>query len=373
MFNLFKEFLNKLSKSLKAKITSGCFIFLYIIVILSSTIKLNLVISTPGVFSNPQEFITINGDVYDFGNINTIGVYVTYRPTIFQYLISQNKDFEIDEYNPTSDLSVTDQVKRSTLLKDISIDYAIIASYKKAAINDRINIDYKYSGLLVTANLPISYSNKLQIGDLIIGVSVNGIYNDLLNYEGDEYINHLVSLISGCYSTNKLFTFKVMRNNEIVEIEFKWSSDKTLGLELKPKFEILDTTYPNFTIDLNKVHSSIGSSGGMMLTLSLYNSLIEEDVTKGLFICGTGTIDENGNVGAIGSIQQKIVTAQLYKADIFFCPYSSDKSSSAYQNYIDALEKYNEIKKPTFKLIPVTSFDDVLDALKNYRNKDNGE
>lgn len=373
MVNLFKEFLNKLSQSSKAKITFGCFIFLYIIVILSSTIKLNLVVSTPGVFSDPQEFITIDGDSYDFGNINTIGVYVTYRPTIFQYLISQNKDFEIDEYNPTSDLSITDQVKRSTILKDLSIDYAIIASYKKASMNNHINIDYKYSGLVITANLPTSYSSELKIGDLIIGVTVDGTYNDLLNYDGNEYINYLVSLISGCYSTNESFKFRVLRNNEMIEIEFKWSIDKSLGLELKPKFEILDTTYPKFTIDQNKVHSSIGSSGGMMLTLSLYNSLIEEDVTSGLVICGTGTIDENGNVGAIGSIQQKIVTAQLYKADIFFCPYSSDKSSTTYQNYADALEKYNEISNPSFKLIPVTSFDDVLNALQNYPSKGNGD
>ena len=37
-----------------------------------------------------------------------------------------------------------------------------------------------------------------------------------------------------------------------------------------------------------------------MLALSFYNSLIDEDITGGKKISGTGTIDLDGNVGEIG-------------------------------------------------------------------------
>ena len=36
-----------------------------------------------------------------------------------------------------------------------------------------------------------------------------------------------------------------------------------------------------------------------METLYIYNSLIKDDITKGLTVVGTGSIDEFGNVGEI--------------------------------------------------------------------------
>ena len=42
-----------------------------------------------------------------------------------------------------------------------------------------------------------------------------------------------------------------------------------------------------------------GSSGGLMNTLAIYNTITKEDITKGKKIICTGTIDINGNVGKI--------------------------------------------------------------------------
>lgn len=366
MLVLLKQLKEKFSKSLKFKIVSIAILVLYIVFILGCTIKVDKEIITPGVLNNPSEFITI-GDIenneitYDKGNINTIGVYVTYRPTLFQYLISQNNTFSIYDYDLSSDLSPKDQYLRGKELKMLSIESAIITAYTKASnIDSNIKIDYDFKGLIVSANLPTSYTKDVMIGDIIIGVEVDENYYPLTND-----VSYLVSLINDCFNSNEEFKFRILRGEETLTIPFKWNESGSLGLEIKPKYEI-KSTYPTYIIDNDTVFNSTGSSGGMMLTLSIYNSLLPTDYTKGLIICGTGTVDDLGNVGAIGGIRQKITTSQLYKADIFFCPYSDDQSSSEYQNYLDALDEYNKIKNPTFKLIKVKSFDDILSALESY-------
>jgi PDZ domain-containing protein len=86
------------------------------------------------------------------------------------------------------------------------------------------------------------------------------------------------------------------------------------------------------------------------------NKLIKEDLTKGLTIVGTGTIDEAGNVGEISGIEYKLEGAVKAHADIFLAPLGD--------NYKDALK---EIKKNKYKikLVGVATFADALNYLKN--------
>ncbi len=62
-----------------------------------------------------------------------------------------------------------------------------------------------------------------------------------------------------------------------------------------------------------------GPSAGLMFTLEIYNQLAKEDLTNGHQIAGTGTIDD-GKIGPIGGIQQKIVAADKAGAEMFFAP-----------------------------------------------------
>ena len=110
----------------------------------------------------------------------------------------------------------------------------------------------------------------------------------------------------------------------------------------------------NPKININE-STTVGPSGGLLQTLAVYNSIIEEDVTKGKKIVGTGGINLEGEATLIGGVKQKIITANLYSAQIFFVP--SD-------NYDDAKEQYDLLKKPTFELVKVDTFEDVLNYLK---------
>lgn len=64
-------------------------------------------------------------------------------------------------------------------------------------------------------------------------------------------------------------------------------------------------------------HEIGGPSAGLMFTLEIYNQLVEEDLTNGHEIAGTGTINDKGEIGPIGGIQQKVVAASDAGAEVF--------------------------------------------------------
>ncbi len=77
-----------------------------------------------------------------------------------------------------------------------------------------------------------------------------------------------------------------------------------------------------FTVQI-RVGDIGGPSAGMMFALGLVDKLSPGNLAAGRFIAGTGEIDADGNVGAIGGIQQKMVGARNQGATIFLAPASN--------------------------------------------------
>jgi PDZ domain-containing protein len=97
-----------------------------------------------------------------------------------------------------------------------------------------------------------------------------------------------------------------------------------------------------------------GPSAGLMFTLGIIDTLKPEDLTGGKIIAGTGTIDEEGNVGPIGGIPQKLVAAKAAKAKFFLTP--ADNCAEALANAVSGLP-----------LIKVSTLDEALKALETIR------
>lgn len=91
-----------------------------------------------------------------------------------------------------------------------------------------------------------------------------------------------------------------------------------------------------------------------MTTLYIYNSLIDEDLTKGKIVAGTGSIDINGNIGEIGGVKYKLIGAVKEKADIFFVPY---------ENYEEAIRVKKE-NNYDIDIILVNKLEDAVNYLK---------
>ena len=107
-------------------------------------------------------------------------------------------------------------------------------------------------------------------------------------------------------------------------------------------------------IDVKTKASESGSSGGLMTSLAIYNSLVSEDITKGRKIVGTGTIDMEGNVGEIGGVKYKLLGAEKNKADIFLCPK---------ENYDEAI-KVKQDNNLKLEVIAVGTLNEAIMALK---------
>jgi PDZ domain-containing protein len=63
-----------------------------------------------------------------------------------------------------------------------------------------------------------------------------------------------------------------------------------------------------------------GPSAGMMFALGIVDKLTPGAMTGGEIVAGTGTIDSDGAVGAIGSIRQKLWGADENGAAWFLAP-----------------------------------------------------
>ena len=97
-----------------------------------------------------------------------------------------------------------------------------------------------------------------------------------------------------------------------------------------------------------------GPSAGLMFTLGIIDTIQPDDLTGGLIIAGTGTIDEEGAVGPIGGIPQKLVAAKAVKAKVFLTPAA---------NCAEAMAN----AQPGLPLIKVSNLDEALSALEALR------
>jgi PDZ domain-containing protein len=63
-----------------------------------------------------------------------------------------------------------------------------------------------------------------------------------------------------------------------------------------------------------------GPSAGLVFALAIYDKITEGPLLNGLHVAGTGQITSNGDVGAIGGIQEKIASAEKEGATAFVFP-----------------------------------------------------
>ncbi len=119
-----------------------------------------------------------------------------------------------------------------------------------------------------------------------------------------------------------------------------------------------DHTFP-FTIDI-KLADVGGPSAGLMFALGIYDKLTPGSLTGGSFVAGTGTIDDDGEVGPIGGVELKTVAARDKGAQYFMTP--ADNCEAAADDTPDGLT-----------LVKVKTLDDALGALEDIRSGDTAD
>ena len=183
---------------------------------------------------------------------------------------------------------------------------------------------------------------EVEVGDIITKVNGN-IINNL------DDLNNFVS-----ESKSDIINLTVLRNGKEKEVSgtlIDIDGVKKIGIYLAVKQYF--KTDPDITFSFSD--KEVGPSGGLIMTLSIYNKLVDYDITKGYKISGTGTIDDDGNVGEIGGVKEKLKGAVSKKCDIFICPM---------ENYDEAV-KIKQEKNYDIKIYGVSTFDEALEVLNN--------
>ncbi len=314
------------------------FLLLMMLIVLFFNIRLPYYIMAPGGTINITDRVVMEDYKKDNnGSINML--YVSeYEGTPASILMAKlrNYDIESNKERQISNESVKEINRRNTIMRDNSLDIATMVAYRESG--REITIKEK-KNIVIARTL----DNGLEVGDIIL--SVDGMSCDDVS-EIKKVINRK--------EEGEYVTFKILRNNKEKEIKSKIvlsENTKVVGVVI-----ITENDYDiSPKIDIKFKNSESGSSGGLMLTLTIYNAINDEDIIKNRKIAGTGTISSDGTVGEIDGVKYKIMGAAREKVDVVFVPTA---------NYEEAVMVNNKYKY-NLNIVRVDSFKETIEYLKN--------
>jgi len=321
-------------------------LLIMIICYLVLTFPLPYYIYTSGGTININDRINIENSYSSSGSFNF--AYVSeLRATPPTYLLSYIiKDWKLEkkgEYTLSKNETMDDVLVRDKLSLKEANDTAILLAYQHA----NKEIDIKGNHHYVTYIMDEA-NTDLKIGDEIVLIDdkkINTIddYRDIISSKnvGDSIS---LTVLNNGKSKEKKIEIGLINNQKMTGI----------SLITLAEYE----TDPN--IKLNFHNNESGPSGGLMLTLAIYNKLIEEDITKGYKIVGTGTINKDGTVGEIGGVLYKLKGAVKDNADYFLVPSGN--------NYIDVVKEKKE-KGYDIEIVEVKDLTSAITFLENLNKK----
>lgn len=308
------------------------FIIILLIILFVFWYPLPYYVDAPGGLTNLNNKVSIDDKSIDGSyNLTYVSEYKASIPLLIYSLF--NKDYDVYKKDDILLENETDDEynKRDKLFLEESLSNAVIAAYNMASNQVIIKNNYLYVGYILTNS-----NTDLEVGD-----EINSIDN--VSVKTKEDVNSLLST----KSVGDKITIKVSNNNHnYIRYAILQEEDGKKIIGIIP-IEVYDyETDPQ--IDIKMSANESGSSGGLMLSLAIYDLLSDDNLAQGRKVAGTGTIDSEGNVGEIGGIEYKIKGAVKDKADIFFVPNDNYKEAQevlADNNYDLNLVKVNTLKE----------------------------
>lgn len=312
--------------------------FLPIIITISLLIPVPYYVKMGGGTINLNDEISIEGEKEEKGSLEALyvreakGIVLTY---LLSYIVPSFEKEKIE--NTVINEEDEDAYNyRERLYFTTSLDSATKVAFEKAGKEVKIS-----SSRFLVIYIDKSSKTNLEVGD------------EILKIEGEKVDSYdkMASLISKNQNKKQIkITVKrddkeIETSNQLINID----NEKKLGVVISN--EIKYTSDPKVDFAFNGRQA--GPSGGLMIALTIYNKLTDEDITKGKKVVGTGTIDTLGNVGEIGGIKHKLMAADSKNADIVFVPK---------ENYKEA-KQIKDKKNYNFELVSISNFDDAIEYL----------
>tara|TARA_B100000427_G_scaffold48551_1_gene36523 strand:- start:871 stop:1872 length:1002 start_codon:yes stop_codon:yes gene_type:complete len=209
-------------------------------------------------------------------------------------------------------------------------------------------IETQGDGVLVVGIMDDSpVAGKLLKEDLIISI----------NNEVIKSTTEFISLLR-TYEIGDMVSIGLIRNDKEMSIQTKLIEH--IDYENEPMVGFLAST-PNqrfvFPISVDIDTGNVGGpSAGLMMALNVYNSLTEYDITKGIKVAGTGTIEIDGSVGPVGGVKQKVIAAKNAGSTLILVPTAN----------FDDVKSY--IDEDT-SIVSVDTFNEALNLISEYSSR----
>lgn len=315
-------------------------ITLYIIL----SYPINYYITVGGGISDVSSRINVTSKNKASGSFN-ISYVTQLNGTLFTYALSyliptwereNANDYKFDDSESLEDIAFRSDLDLKTANGTATYWAYTLANKKIEEIDSRLYVITTFK----------EYNTPLKVQDEILSIDGH-TYKTV-----EEYKSYMQTK-----TTNDELEVRVRRKNKEQIIKTKLhDSNGTLVLGVALQYVKKYDETPK--VDIEFKPSESGPSGGLITTLEIYNQLTKKDLTNGLKIAGTGTIEPDGTIGEIGGVEHKILGAEQDKADYFLVPSGN--------NYKDA-KKYKEEKKLKIKLIEVKNIKDTIKKLETLK------
>lgn len=338
-------------------------VYVIAVILLAAAIAGNLIqlpyyVTQPGSADRLAPMVKVKNGYKESGSFRLVTV-LEGRANVWQFLRAKM------DFNPYTQVLKADQVaypdesktemnvRQLNYMKTSQIASTYVA-YKAAGKKPKL----EHRGvLIVNVHSKMPAARVLRAGDIIVSANgrtvrtIKDLQNALKNAKAGERIDLTVN-----------------RNGKRLDVETEtapfpkdWlpaGTDHKVGLGILQAEAIDLDAAPPVRFNTGGIG---GPSAGLMMSLEIYEQLTPEDLSKGYDICGTGTIDFNGNVGPIGGIKQKVVAADRAGAEIFFAPVAKHEAD-------DARAAARDIGSD-MKIVPVKTFDDAVRYLRSLKPK----
>ncbi|MFJ5765291.1 SepM family pheromone-processing serine protease [Lysinibacillus sp. NPDC093210] len=333
-----------------------CFLMLY---------RLDAYIMKPGSAYDVSKFVSVANNHTDEAGSMSLMTVAMQQATPFSYLWAKTQKYEkiMDIQQVRNPLEDDEEynIRQLKLMSDSQFNAKYVA-FQRAGLETTIH----FNGVFVLNVLDGGASDGfLKAGDEITKVDGTEITNQQM----------LVDLLSTKQIGDKV-TIQLLRNQKeqketITLKEIPQAEEKRAGLGITYAESKSIETNPSVTMHTEDIG---GPSAGLMFTLEILNQLLEEDITKGYAVAGTGEMLIDGSVGRIGGIDYKIIAADRDGMEIFFAPDDeiSTEMKAKYpeleSNYATAVKTAKEIGTK-MKIVPVKTVDDAIAYLKQLEPK----
>ncbi|ANU10457.1 proteases-like protein [Planococcus antarcticus DSM 14505] len=324
------------------------FVIVMALVVFLSSYQLDAYITRPGGAYELSPLVeVVGGDDDDAGSLSLMTVsMLTATPALYVWAKLQGgyKVLPPEQVRSPHESDEEYNVRQLKLMSDSQVN-ALKVAFEQAELPYEISNDGVFVLNVLTGG---AADGLLAPGDRVLEVDGNKFK------EMQEFIDYL-SGKEGGETVEVLYERKDREISTEIELAPLPTDPERVGLGISFVEDKSIETTPEVEIDSEAIG---GPSAGLMFTLEILNQLMDEDITKGYDIAGTGTMESDGSVGRIGGIDQKIMAADSADIEIFFAP-NEPVEGGGDSNYEIAVRTAEKIGT-SMEIVPVDTVEDAL-------------